>query len=169
MNNMQLRRSPGVHGHRKRVAWSAAALLVVVTGTVQATVQAHAQAAVSRPALTFANGNTGALLGGAYQQALANLLDVNTVRYDPAKFNQSGLLTDSPDTFIRAGGGFTGAVGGDRDGDSVRDATDTCVDQPGSPANGGCPATGAGTGAIKSGGPDPVQRLRACITIATPQ
>ena len=63
-------------------------------------------AAISRPALTFADAGAQATLGAAYTRALANVLDVNTVTFDPAVYNRSGLMTTSPQTFIRAGGGY---------------------------------------------------------------
>lgn len=62
-----------------------------------------AAAAANRPTLDFANASTQSTLGIAYAKALANLLDVNTVPYDSAVYNQSGLLTDPPGTFLRAG------------------------------------------------------------------
>ncbi|WP_326667435.1 MGH1-like glycoside hydrolase domain-containing protein [Streptomyces sp. NBC_01257] len=62
-------------------------------------------AAGGRPAIEFGGGQDP-LLGGAYRSALKNLLDINTVPYDPAQYNQTGLMTDSPGTFIRAGGGY---------------------------------------------------------------
>ncbi len=64
---------------------------------------ARSASAASRPALRFADASTQSTLGAAYTKALTNLLDVNTVRYDPAVYNQSGLLTDPPGTFLRAG------------------------------------------------------------------
>ncbi len=67
---------------------------------------ATAWAATARPSLTFANAGTQATLGAAYTKAAANILDVNTVTYDPAVYNKSGLMTTSPQTFIRAGGGY---------------------------------------------------------------
>lgn len=63
-------------------------------------------AGASRPQLSFANAGTQTVFGTAYQRALRNLLDVNTVVYDPGVYNQSGLMTDPPGTFIRAGGGY---------------------------------------------------------------
>ncbi|AXK35686.1 hypothetical protein DVA86_26680 [Streptomyces armeniacus] len=59
----------------------------------------------ARPSVEF-GGSHGALLSGAYQAALENLLDINTVPYDPDEYNQTGLMTDPPGTFIRAGGGY---------------------------------------------------------------
>lgn len=70
---------------------------------------AHAvtAATASRPTLSFANPGTQATLGAAYTKALTNLLDVNTVPYDPSVYNSSGLMTSSPGTFVRAGGGYS--------------------------------------------------------------
>ncbi len=79
---------------------------MAATATSQAAAPLPAQAAASRPTLAFADGSSQAVLGAAYTKALTNLLDINTVRYDPAEYNQSGLLTDPPGTFIRAGGGY---------------------------------------------------------------
>lgn len=60
-----------------------------------------------RPRIEFGGSrSTEALLGGAYRAALDNLLDINTVAYDPAEYNQTGLMTDPPGVFIRAGGGY---------------------------------------------------------------
>ena len=50
-----------------------------------------------------------ASLGSAYRAALKNLLQTNTVAYGTAStdaYNQTGLLSPSPATFIRAGGGY---------------------------------------------------------------
>ncbi|MFD7920022.1 hypothetical protein ACFV3R_12435 [Streptomyces sp. NPDC059740] len=52
------------------------------------------------------SGARGALLDGAYAAALKNLLDVNTVPYDPAEYDQTGLMADPPGTFVRAGAGY---------------------------------------------------------------
>jgi len=60
----------------------------------------------SSPTLTFADAAAQATLGHAYSLALNNLLDINTVTYDPSTYNTSGLMQDPPDTFIRAGGGY---------------------------------------------------------------
>ncbi|MCG6955326.1 MAG: hypothetical protein LJF04_04970 [Gemmatimonadetes bacterium] len=60
----------------------------------------------SRPTLTFVDSASQATLGVAYEHALGNLLDVNTVRYDAAVYDITGLLADPPGTFIRAGGGY---------------------------------------------------------------
>lgn len=57
-----------------------------------------------RPHLTL--GGPGGPLAATYQAALVNLLDVNTVPYDPAVYDRTGLLADPPGTFVRAGGGY---------------------------------------------------------------
>lgn len=62
-----------------------------------------AGAAVTRPELTFDDAATQATLGAAYDLALTNLLDVNTVPYE-ASYNSTGFLTGGK--FIRAGGGY---------------------------------------------------------------
>lgn len=62
--------------------------------------------ATPRPALAFSNADTQSKLGPAYTKALTNLLDTNTVAYDPAVYNSSGLMTKDPQTFVRAGGGY---------------------------------------------------------------
>lgn len=51
-------------------------------------------------------GRHGAGISAAYRTALTNLVEINTVPYDPAEYNQTGLLTDPPGVFIRAGGGY---------------------------------------------------------------
>jgi hypothetical protein len=60
-----------------------------------------------RPTLTFADSATQATLGVAYEHAVENLLDINTVPYDAAAYDETGLLEDPPGTFIRAGGGYS--------------------------------------------------------------
>jgi hypothetical protein len=65
-----------------------------------------ARAAVSRPGLAFSNPAAQSTLGTAYNAALRNLLDINTVVYDPAVYNGTGLMTNPPGTFVRAGGGY---------------------------------------------------------------
>jgi glycogen debranching enzyme len=92
-------------GHRTR-SFVAASLLIVANAAVLGGEQRPAPAAVSRPTLTFSTASTQSTLGAAYSRALTNLLDVNTLRYDPATYNQTGLMTDPPGTFIRAGGGY---------------------------------------------------------------
>lgn len=58
-----------------------------------------------RPGLSFASSATQSALGGAYLLALASLLDVNTVPYQPSD-NTSGLMSGG--TFIQAGAGYAG-------------------------------------------------------------
>lgn len=59
----------------------------------------------SSPSLEFANPNSQALFGTAYEAALKNLLQINTISYDPAVYNKSGLM--DPDVgIVRAGGGY---------------------------------------------------------------
>ncbi|MFI6080842.1 MGH1-like glycoside hydrolase domain-containing protein [Streptomyces sp. NPDC051217] len=68
---------------------------------------APGRAGAGRPRIEFGGSHAReALLGGAYRAALDNLLDINTVPYDPAEYNQTGLMTDPPGVFIRAGGGY---------------------------------------------------------------
>jgi glycogen debranching enzyme len=58
-----------------------------------------------RPRLEF-GGPDGAPLAAAYDAALVNLLDVNTVPYDPSEYDRTGLLANPPGTFVRAGGNY---------------------------------------------------------------
>lgn len=60
-----------------------------------------------RPTLTFADSSRQSTIASAYASALHNLLDINTVRYNPDPYNQTGLLSDPPGFFIRAGGGYS--------------------------------------------------------------
>lgn len=82
------------------------AAAAALTGTGASTGTAAAASGAPRPTLTFANAATQAKLGAAYTKALTNLLDTNTVTYDPSVYNSSGLMTDNPQQFIRAGGGY---------------------------------------------------------------
>ncbi|MFG1807593.1 ricin-type beta-trefoil lectin domain protein [Streptomyces sp. NPDC049040] len=77
-----------------------------ISGVGQSATPAAAASGTPRPTLTFANPATQSTLGSAYTKALTNLLDTNTVSYDPAVYNSSGLMTTNPQTFIRAGGGY---------------------------------------------------------------
>ncbi|MBB2936793.1 hypothetical protein FHX82_003857 [Amycolatopsis bartoniae] len=66
---------------------------------------AQAIAPPSTPSLEFANPDSQALFGTAYDEALKNLLQTNTIAADPARYGKSGLL--DPDTgIVRAGGGY---------------------------------------------------------------
>jgi hypothetical protein len=78
----------------------------VVSGSGTSAGTAAAATGTARPTLTFADTTTQAELGTAYTKALSNLLDTNTVAYDPATYNSSGLMTTDPQTFIKAGGGY---------------------------------------------------------------
>ncbi len=60
----------------------------------------------SSPTLTFADAAAQSTLGQAYSLAINNLMNINTVAYDPSTYNTSGLMQDPPDTFVRAGGGY---------------------------------------------------------------
>jgi hypothetical protein len=101
-------RGSGLHG----AITLALACLVVAgaaslgTATTATGAAESGTATSSRPTLTFANSGTQATLGAAYTKALTNLLDTNTVPYDPSVYNTSGLMTSSPGTFVRAGGGY---------------------------------------------------------------
>lgn len=100
---------PRPRQRRLRLPVGAAVLVLAATavaGTGASTGTANAASGPPRPTLTFANSTTQAKLGAAYTMALTNLLDTNTVKYDPAVYNSSGLMTDNPQEFIRAGGGY---------------------------------------------------------------
>jgi len=58
-----------------------------------------------RPGLTFASSATQPALARAYRMALANLLDVNTVPYQPSD-SASGLVSGG--SIIQAGAGYAG-------------------------------------------------------------
>lgn len=92
---------------RRRLLQAGAVLGLASTGVANAS-PGHAAtraAAAGPPGIEFGGGQDQ-LLGAAYRSACHNLLDINTVPYDPAEYNQTGLMTDSPGTFIRAGGGY---------------------------------------------------------------
>ena len=81
-----------------------AAFLLAVDGSAQ-------RAAQSGPVLQFASAERQATLGAAYAAALDNLLRVNTVPYTGGRkereYNQTGLMARVPNTFFRAGGGYS--------------------------------------------------------------
>lgn len=77
-----------------------------VLGFVVLAISLDAQRTTEAPRLTFSSPQEQAVLGAAYDNALASVLNINTVPYDPARYNRSGLLTDPPGTFLRAGGGY---------------------------------------------------------------
>ena len=58
------------------------------------------------PRLTFQSRAVQSKLGTAYDEALENLLRINTVPDLAHAHNASGLLTGDPALFIRAGGGY---------------------------------------------------------------
>ncbi|MFC8733118.1 hypothetical protein ACFT5B_11725 [Luteimicrobium sp. NPDC057192] len=90
-------------------AVAAVCLVSAGTTTAGAAVDAAApppDAVTDAPALSFANPNTEAAFGPAYREALDNLLRTNTVPFDDATYNQSGLMTADPGTFVKAGGGY---------------------------------------------------------------
>ena len=64
----------------------------------------------SSPKLRFTDPAMQARLAVPYQAALDTLLRINTISYSAtgkaAEYNQTGLLTKMPGTFIRAGGGY---------------------------------------------------------------
>lgn len=98
-------------GQRKRVIGTAAAVVLAFGGLLsgQSTASAGGAAAnvaqPSPPSLAFANPNSQALLGTAYAAALKNLLQTNTISYDPTVYDKSGLLDPSVG-IVRAGGGY---------------------------------------------------------------
>ena len=65
-----------------------------------------ADASATAPTLSFADPDTEATFGPAYREAVKNLLVTNTVPFDDAAYNQSGLMTADPGTFVKAGGGY---------------------------------------------------------------
>jgi hypothetical protein len=80
--------------------------VILAAATAGAVVVAPSPAAAAAPTLTFANQATQSTLGAAYAMAITNLMTTNTVTYDPSVFNSSGLMTNPPGTFVRAGGGY---------------------------------------------------------------
>jgi hypothetical protein len=95
-------RPPRVRRRARRLL-TGLAVVPLVAATVAGLAPTASQAATARPTLTFANSGTQSTLGAAYTKALANLLDANTVTYDPNTYNKSGLMTTNPQTFIKAG------------------------------------------------------------------
>ncbi len=100
--------------HRRRsgrIALAGAALaactLVGTAGAVAARGAAagDAPAAPHTPVLSFANPDSQALLGTAYDAALKNVLQTNTIDWDPAVYDRSGLM-DTSVKILRAGGGY---------------------------------------------------------------
>ncbi len=73
-------------------------------------VSAQEAALNGAPVLEFAKPEVQARLGVPYQAAVENLLVTNTVSYGKGakgrRYNQTGLLSRRPGTFVRAGGGY---------------------------------------------------------------
>lgn len=91
---------------RRKLLQAGAVFGLAAAGVATASpVHAAARAAAGQHGIEF-GGAQDQLLGGAYRSACRNLLEINTVPYNPAEYNQTGLMTDSPGTFIRAGGGY---------------------------------------------------------------
>ncbi|WP_406144656.1 MGH1-like glycoside hydrolase domain-containing protein [Streptomyces sp. NBC_01012] len=103
-------RTPRPRPRHLRLPTLAGALILAVSAVTGAGASGAGAAAAAepsdRPTLTFADSTTQAKLGAPYAEALTNVLDINTVPYDPAVYNSSGLMTDDPQEFIRAGGGY---------------------------------------------------------------
>jgi hypothetical protein len=59
------------------------------------------------PALVFADPDRQRLLGAVYDAALTNLIGINTVHADPARYNPSGLVAYPPGGFMRAGRAYS--------------------------------------------------------------
>lgn len=78
--------------------------------TAAAIICAAETPATATPVLHFSNAPTEATLGAAYNAAVRNLMDINTVAIksspNAASYNQTGLISAIPGTFIRAGGGY---------------------------------------------------------------
>ncbi|OON73048.1 hypothetical protein B1H18_28110 [Streptomyces tsukubensis] len=79
-------------------------------GTSASGAGAAGQAGGAGSTLEFGRGGAGgsvaSSLADAHRAALTNLFDVNTVPYDPATYDRTGLMSDPPGVFIRAGGGY---------------------------------------------------------------
>ena len=79
-------------------------------GTLLVLTSAIALAQPPAPELRFTDPTMQSRLAVPYQAALDNLLRINTIPYTTggkaAEYNQTGLLAKTPDTFIRAGGGY---------------------------------------------------------------
>ncbi len=91
----------------QRLLTGLAALALAAPGVAQ---QAGAADGSGGPTLVFAQAERNQMLGSAYQAALHNLLSLNTIPYTThdkeAEYNQTGLLSSVPNTFVRAGGGY---------------------------------------------------------------
>lgn len=89
-----------------RLGWA----ILLGTFAVPGTAQGPVPNTETAPTLTFSQPGKTAALEAAYKAALQNLLVTNTIPYTTgdkeAEYNQTGLLTAHPDTFVRAGGGY---------------------------------------------------------------
>lgn len=115
---MDVQRIPDPPGMTRRTllrsAAAASAVALLGTRAIPALVgpastrpiQEFAPAGSQRPALEFARSELQASLGGPYESALDNLLGINAVPYNPSVYNRTGLMTDPPGLFFRAGGGY---------------------------------------------------------------
>jgi Bacterial alpha-L-rhamnosidase 6 hairpin glycosidase domain len=83
----------------------AASTALYGAGTVSAAGDGAGASAPSAPWLEFANPDSQALYGTAYQAALRNVLQTNTITWDPAVYDKSGLM-DPGVGILRAGGGY---------------------------------------------------------------
>jgi Bacterial alpha-L-rhamnosidase 6 hairpin glycosidase domain len=96
---------------RGRVAGVVTAAVVGFTtvlygaGTAGATDRTPAASEPPPPSLEFTNPDSQALFGTAYEAALKNLLQTNTISFDPAVYNKSGLMNPNVG-ILRAGGGY---------------------------------------------------------------
>ena len=77
----------------------------VIAQTTTAAIPATATRIAGAPTLQFQNGLTQRTLGRAYNDALDNLLRINTVSDSENKHDKAGLMSDSK-LFIKAGGGY---------------------------------------------------------------
>jgi hypothetical protein len=59
------------------------------------------------PSLEFGDAALQAALGTPYQSALENLIEINTVFADSARYNSSGLISYPPGVFVRAGRAYS--------------------------------------------------------------
>ena len=68
---------------------------------------AESSLSAEAPRLRFANRQIQTILGAAYDAALDNLLNINTIPDTDGKHNPTGQMAIPPGTFIRAGGGYS--------------------------------------------------------------
>ncbi|MEU4674291.1 glycosyl hydrolase family 65 protein [Amycolatopsis sp. NPDC023774] len=58
------------------------------------------------PTLEFSDEPTQHLIGARYEDALTDVVGINTAYADPPTYDKAGLLSYPPGTFVRAGGGY---------------------------------------------------------------